>query len=220
MKKIIGYTRVSTQEQGKNRNGLEAQAEAIRLFANVNGYEVIDIVEEVRTGSDDERPVLAEVTKRAKKLGAYVVVSKLDRLSRDAMFILQYKQNNPRTIVTQLGEDVDSFTLHVYAGLAEKERQMISERTIAGLQAKKARGEALGGSKEVQDKARAASAVSRSAKADAFAEKLRPMISRMLLAGMSYRAIADELNASGLKTARDGAWYATTVKNLADRLEV
>lgn len=220
MKKIIGYTRVSTKEQGKTKNGLEAQAEAIRLFAHYHGYELIEIVQEVRTGADDERPILAEVTKRAKKIGAYVVVNKLDRLSRDAVFILTYVRDNPRTIVTQLGEDVDPFTLHIYAGLAEKERMMISERTRAGLQAKKARGEALGASAEVRAKAVAYATVAVTAQADAFADKLRPMIQRMILAGMSYRAMAIELNNMKVKTARGGDWHAMTVKNLVDRFEV
>jgi len=220
MKKLIGYTRVSTKEQGKTKNGLEAQAEAIRLFAHYNGYELIEIVQEVRTGADDERPVLAEITKRAKKIGAYVVVNKLDRLSRDAVFILTYVRDNPRTIVTQLGEDVDPFTLHIYAGLAEKERTMIAERTKAGLQAKKARGETLGATAAVRAKAVASAAVAVKEQADAFADKLRPMVQRMILAGMSYRAMANELNSMKVKTARGGDWHAMTVKNLVERFEV
>jgi DNA invertase Pin-like site-specific DNA recombinase len=217
MKKIIGYTRVSTKEQGKTRNGLEAQAEAIRLFCHYNGYELIEIAEEVRTGEDDERPVLAEVTKRAKKLGAYVVVNKLDRLSRDAIFILQYVRQNARTIVTQLGEDVDPFALHIYAGLAEKERLMIAERTKAGLQAKKARGELLGASADILKRATANSVVSVKAKADDFAIRLKPTIIRMQKAGMTLRQMASELNSSGVKTARGGEWHAMTVSNLVAR---
>lgn len=219
-KKIFGYTRVSSQEQGKTRNGLEAQAEAIRLFCHYNNYELIEIVEEVRTGADDERPVLAEITKRAKKMGAYVVVNKLDRLSRDAIFILQYVRQNERTIVTQLGEDVDPFTLHIYAGLAEKERKMISERTRAGLQAKKARGEVLGASKDILMKACANAKVAVQSKADEFAERLRPTVERMVKEGMSYRAMAEELNRNNTKTARGGEWYAMTVKNLVERWAV
>lgn len=219
MKKVFGYIRVSTKEQGKTRNGLEAQAEAIRLFCHYNGYELIEIVEEVRTGADDERPVLADVTKRAQKMGAYVVVNKLDRLSRDAIFILSYVRNNPRTIVTQLGEDVDPFALHIYAGLAEKERKMIGERTKAGLQAKKARGESLGAAAEVLARAQLAGGTAAASKADDFAQKMKPMIQRMVLAGMTYRQMAEELNSMGVKTARGGVWYGMTVRNLTERFE-
>lgn len=217
MKKLIGYVRVSTKEQGKTRNGIEAQIEAIRLFASYNNYELIEIREEVRTGEDDDRPVLAEVTKKAKKLGAYVVVNKLDRLSRDAIFILTYVRNYSKTIVTQLGEGVDPFTFHIYAGLAEKERLMISERTRAGLQAKAMRGESLGASKEVIQRAQEGAKKAVQETANAFAERLKPTVSRMMAAGMTFRQMADELNTSGTKTARGGEWYATTVKNLVAR---
>lgn len=217
MKKVFGYTRVSSQEQGKTRNGLEAQAEAIRLFCLYNNYELIEIVEEVRTGADDDRPVLAAITKRAKKLGAYVVVNKLDRLSRNAIFILQYVNQNSRTIVTQLGEDVDPFMLHVYAGLAEKERMMISDRTRAGLQAKKARGEVLGASKDILTKACASAKEAVQSKADEFAARLRPTVERMVKEGMSYRAMAEELDRNNTKTARGGSWTAQSVKNLIGR---
>lgn len=218
MKKIIGYTRVSTKEQGKTRNGLEAQAEAIRLFAHYNGYELLEIAVEVQSGADDDRPILAEVTKRAAKLGAYVVVNKLDRLSRDAIFILNYVRQNPKFIVTMLGENVDPFTLHIYAGLAEKERLMISERTRAGLQAKKARGEVLGASKAVLGRATAASNAAVRGQANAFAERIQANLKRMVSAGMSLREMAEELNSTGPKTARGGMWHPTTVKNVLERI--
>lgn len=218
MKKLYGYTRVSTREQGKNRNGLEAQADDIRRYAATNGYEVVEINEEVRTGEDDDRPVLAELKKRiAKVKDAYLVVSKLDRLSRDSIFILTHVRDNPRFIVTGLGEEVDPFTLHIYAGLAEMERKMISDRTRSALKAKKARGEALGASDEVRAKAQAASGVAVSAKADAFANKLKGNLSRMKLAGMTFREMAEELNKSGVKTARGGIWYHTSVRNVMER---
>lgn len=218
MKTIYGYTRVSTKEQGKTKNGLEAQAEAIRLFAHYNGYKLVEIVEEVRTGTDDERPVLADLVKRVGKLkDAYIVVNKLDRLSRDAAFILNFVKQYSRFIVTELGENVDPFILHIYAGFAEKERQMISDRTRAGLQAKKARGEVLGASKAVLAKATAKSIHAVQSKADAFAERLRPTVQRMVSCGMSYREMAAELNATGTKTARGGEWHAMTVSNLIAR---
>jgi len=221
MKKLIGYVRVSTKEQGKTRNGLEAQTEAITRFAHVNGYELLEIVEEVMSGADDERPALNKLKRRVAKMkDVYVVVNKLDRLSRNALFILTHVRDNPNFIVTELGEDVDPFALHIYAGLAEQERKMISSRTKAGLQAKKARGEHLGASSEVIAKASAAGAVARSEKAEEFAARMRNTISRMLDAGLTYRAIAEELNLSGTKTARGGMWHQSTVKNIVDRLEL
>lgn len=219
MKKLIGYVRVSTKEQGKTKNGLEAQAEAIRLFANYNGYKLVEIVQEVQSGADDERPVLKKaIADAAKSKDTYVVVNKLDRLSRDAAFILNLMKTKARFIVTELGEDVDPFMLHIYAAFAEKERAVISSRTRAALEAKKARGEVLGASQDVILKARANAAVAVSAQADAFAERLKPTIKRMLDAGMSYRAIAEELNENGTKTARGGEWRANSVSNIVARI--
>lgn len=223
MKKIIGLTRVSTKEQGKTKNGLEAQEAAIRAFAEYNGYEVLEIITEVVSGAAEleDRPGLAAaIAKAAKSKDTYVVVNKLDRLSRDAAFILNLMKTKARFIVTELGEDVDPFMLHIYAAVAEKERITIGMRTRAALAAKKARGEALGASVTVLAKATAKSNEAVSAKADAFAAKIMPNLSRMLAKGMTLREMAEELNASGTKTARGGLWYPTTVKNIVDRVGV
>jgi len=220
MKKLIGITRVSTTEQGKTKNGLEAQAEAITVFARANGYEVVEIVQEVVSGAlgFDERSVFAEaVAKASKAKDTYIVVNKLDRLSRDAEFIMGFLKRVPRFIVTELGENVSPFMLHIYAAVAEQERAVISQRTKDALQAKKARGEALGASDKVRAKAQAASGVAVSAKADAFADKLKGNILRMKSAGMTFREMAEELNNSGVKTARGGVWYHTSVRNVFER---
>ena len=71
-------------------------------------------------------------------------MAKLDRLSRDVLFIASLMSQHVPFIVTALGRNVDPFTLHIYAALAEQERRMISQRTIAGLEAAKARGKKLG----------------------------------------------------------------------------
>jgi DNA invertase Pin-like site-specific DNA recombinase len=88
----------------------------------------------------DRRPQLAAALKAAKSHKAAVVVSKLDRLSRDVHFISGLMAHKVPFIVTELGSDVDPFVLHLYAALAEKERALISQRTKAGLAAAKARG--------------------------------------------------------------------------------
>lgn len=87
----LAYTRVSTADQGRRGNGLEAQREAIERFAEVEGYEVVQWVTEVETGKGSDamerRPKLAEALTLAKKRNVPVLVSKLDRLSRDVAFI-------------------------------------------------------------------------------------------------------------------------------------
>ena len=80
-----------------------------------------------------------------------MAVAKLDRLSRDVAFIASLMSQRVPFIVTSLGRNVDPFTLHIYAALAEQERRMISQRTSAGLQAAKLRGVKLGNQQIADD---------------------------------------------------------------------
>src|SRR5450432_4935821 len=89
----------------------------------------------------DRRPQLAAVLALARKTkGAAVLVAKLDRLSRDVAFISDLMARRVPFIVAELGADADPFMLHLYAALAEKERNLIADRTKAALAQKKARG--------------------------------------------------------------------------------
>src|SRR5215216_3898466 len=112
------------------------------------GMTIIGEYVEVETGKGadalDRRPQLAAVLLAAKKAKCSVLVSKLDRLSRDVAFISGLMAQRVPFIVAELGRDADPFMLHLYAALAEKERRLISERTTAALQAKKAAGSKLG----------------------------------------------------------------------------
>jgi DNA invertase Pin-like site-specific DNA recombinase len=119
---------------------------AVQAFAKAEGLEIAAEYTEVETGSGADamakRPELRAALKAAKHHRASVAVAKLDRLSRDVAFIAGLMSQKVPFIVTALGKDVDPFTLHIYAALAEQERRMISQRTIAGLAAAE-RDEAL-----------------------------------------------------------------------------
>src|ERR1700722_2088930 len=148
MSNAIGYVRVSTTSQGRSGLGLEAQRAAIARFAAAEGLDVTQVYEEIETGSGsdalDRRPQLAAALKTARKAKAPVLVAKLDRLSRDVHFISGLMAHRVEFVVCELGRQSDPFVLHLYAALAEKERNMISARTKAGLAAAKARGTKLG----------------------------------------------------------------------------
>jgi DNA invertase Pin-like site-specific DNA recombinase len=220
----IAYLRVSTSDQGRSGLGLAAQRDAIKAFAQSEGMIVEQWHEEVETGkgSDalDRRPTLAKALSEAKKRGLPVLVSKLDRLSRDVHFISGLMVKQVEFIVAELGRQADPFVLHLYASLAEKERQLISSRTRAGLQAAKRKGKALGtaaraASPEQLIRAGAAS----TARADEFAKKMRPHV-RMAMAdaGNSYTQAAELLNAAKQTTAEGKAWDRRSVAAVVGRL--
>jgi DNA invertase Pin-like site-specific DNA recombinase len=145
---IVAYLRVSSQRQGRSGLGLDAQREAVRRFAEIEGVDIVAEYVEVETGkgSDalDRRPQLRAALITAKTLRCEVAVAKLDRLSRDVAFISSLMSQRVPFVVASLGRNVDPFMLHIYAAMAEQERRMISERTKAGLAAAKARGVKLG----------------------------------------------------------------------------
>jgi DNA invertase Pin-like site-specific DNA recombinase len=219
MRQAIGYCRVSTREQGDSRNGLEAQRAELERFAQANGYSLLVVVEEVASGALDlqGRPVLQQALATARRHKACVLVSKLDRLSRDVAFVSALMAQGVRFIVSELGEDVDPFVLHLYAALAEKERAMIGARTKAALTALKARGVVLGNPSNLAYAADKGRQAQRDA-AKAFAERVSPMLSRMKREGMSLQAMARELNAQGTPTPRGGAWSASSVATTLNRL--
>ena len=124
-------------------------------------------------------------------------------------------------IVAALGLDVDPFMLHLYAAFAEKERNVISERTKAALDTLKAAGVRLGNPKGTKvpcaEVGRARGAALTAANAQAFAERLRPVFAE--LADLSANAAAAELDRRGFATARGGKWTARSIINVRARLD-
>ena len=151
--KAVAYLRVSTQQQQRSGLGIEAQRAAIAWFAEAEGIRIVAEFVEAETGKGadalDRRPQLAAALAAAKSAKCAVLVSKLDRLSRDVAFVSGLMAQRVPFIVAELGRDADPFMLHLYAALAEKERRLISERAKAALAAKKASGASLGNPKNL-----------------------------------------------------------------------
>jgi DNA invertase Pin-like site-specific DNA recombinase len=156
VKRAIGYMRVSTQKQGRSGLGLEAQQTAIKNFAQAEGLTIVQWLQDVESGSHGDRPALLEALKNSKILGCPVIVAKLDRLSRDAHFILTLMKERVEFIVADIGRVEDPMMLHIHAVFAESERKKISDRTKAALAARKARGLRLGNPNFVPRKGTAA----------------------------------------------------------------
>jgi len=215
MRAAIAYTRVSTSEQGKSGLGLEAQTRAVQQFAADEGFEIVEIVSEVASGGlgVEDRPGLRGALARARKLKCPVLVSKLDRLSRDVAFISGLMARGVPFIVAELGADTDPFILHLFAALSEKERKMIGHRTRVALAALKATGAKLGNRTNLRAAGRKGRATNR-ANARAFAVKILPVIAPLRAKGLGLAAIAAELNSRNARTARGGEWHASTVRNV------
>jgi DNA invertase Pin-like site-specific DNA recombinase len=211
---------VSTQRQQRSGLGIEAQRAAI---AAAEGLAIIGEYTEAETGKGadalDRRHQLAAALAAARKAKCSIVVSKLDRLSRDVAFVSGLMAQRVPFMVAELGRDADPFMLHLYAALAEKERRLISERTKAALQAKKAAGVKLGNPANLPEAGVAGRATQMRA-ADGLAASVIPALDAVRKAGAStLRDIAEALNERAVRSAGGGKWHRSTVRNLLVRAQ-
>ncbi|SHG81258.1 recombinase family protein [Bradyrhizobium erythrophlei] len=219
--KWISYLRVSTDRQGKSGLGLEAQRTSVADFLNGGQWKLIKEFVEVESGKRADRPQLEAALAACRLHGAKLVIAKLDRLSRDAHFLLGLDKAGVDFLAADM-PNANRLTVGIMAMVAEEERRMISGRTKAALAAAKARGTKLGGNRGVKPtaKMRALSTVALQQRADARAADIGPTIKALQAAGAtSLRAIAAGLNAQGIPTARgSGTWSAVQVRRVLERI--
>jgi DNA invertase Pin-like site-specific DNA recombinase len=139
----VTYLRVSTDRQGKSGLGLEAQRKAVADHVAGKGEIAAEYVE-IESGKKNERPQLARALAEAKRIGAVLLIAKLDRLARNVAFIANLLEAGVEIAAADMPE-ANRFLLHVMAAVAEHEAQAISDRTRAALAAAKARGGAWAG---------------------------------------------------------------------------
>ena len=145
MKEIVAYIRVSTEGQHESGLGEDAQRRAITEFVAQHPLKIVAEYTDTASGAAPltRRPGLAAAIADARKRKCAVVVAKLDRLSRSVHFISGLMAENVPFVVTQFGLDVDPFMLHIYAAVAQKEREMISQRTKDALKGRVMSGQSL-----------------------------------------------------------------------------
>lgn len=207
----ITYLRVSTARQGVSGLGLEVQREAVRLFANSRRLHLQAEYVEVESGKNDARPELASALAHARKLGAVLLIAKLDRLARSVAFLSALMESGTDFIAVDM-PDANRFVLHIMAAVAEFEREQISVRTKAALAAAKARGVKLGVHAQVLAKSRIAEATTfaefvRISEGDIFADRTR-----------TVREVARALNARGVRSREGGQWAVGNTGRLLQRL--
>ena len=216
MKQFVVYTRVSTKRQGDSGLGLGAQRRDIDLYLATYAevpFEVVGAFTDAKSGKDDDRPELWQAITLAERVGATLLVAKLDRLSRKVSFIAHLMERKRLSLTVATMPHADKFQLHIYAALAEQEREFISLRTKQALAPMKGTGK-LGGNRGNIDRANEAA----KAVADAHADKILDTIKPLREAGLTLQQIADTLNRSGVQTARGGRWHPATVRNCIHRI--
>ncbi len=218
--RFISYLRVSTDKQGRSGLGLEAQRETCRQHVGASGKLWCEFLE-VESGKQNDRPQLAAAIAEARAYGATLLIAKLDRLSRDAHFLIGLERAGVEFVACDL-PNANRLTVGIMALVAEQEREAISQRTKAALQAAKARGVKLGnpnGAAHLKGRGNKEAAEGARAKADKFAGTVAPVFAALKAQGIkSAGAMAKELNTRGVPTARGGAWTARAVINTMTRV--
>jgi DNA invertase Pin-like site-specific DNA recombinase len=215
MTKYVSYFRVSTERQGRSGLGLEAQRAAVATF--LNGGKLVAEYTEIESGKRNDRPQLAAALAACRVHGARLVIAKLDRLSRDAHFLLGLQKAGVDFVAADMPQ-ANALTVGIMALVAQQEREAISRRTKDALAAAKARGTKLGGRPENLSRQDVGSKLGNEAKAmkaSARADDLAPIIAELRAAGaVSLRDLAGGLNQRGIPTARGGEWSAVQVQRV------
>jgi DNA invertase Pin-like site-specific DNA recombinase len=171
----VSYFRVRTARQGRSGPGLDAQREVVTAYLNVGNWTVLADFVEVESGRKSDRPELAKAVDLCRLTGSTLVIAKLDRLARDAHFLLGLQKVEVEFVACDMPQ-ANRLTIGITALVAEEEARAISAQTRAELAAAKARETKLGGCRggPVVDDTLAADAVRESA--DALTAGVAPML--------------------------------------------
>jgi DNA invertase Pin-like site-specific DNA recombinase len=196
-------------------------------LVRASGGRVLAEFVEVESGRKDDRPELQRAIRRAKVSGARLVIAKLDRLSRSASFLLHLRDSGVRFVAADL-PNADETVVGIMAVIAQREREMIAQRTKDALAVARRRlakqGRSLGnpnGAAALRraGKGNAAAIATVAATAGKRAEDLRETIADVIATGAaSHAAIAAELNRREIEAPRGGRWYPMGVSRLRERL--
>src|SRR5829696_4912859 len=214
---FVAYYRISTERQGKSGLGLDAQRKAVEDFLNGGNWRLVAEFKEVESGKHSDRPALAKAFRACRLHGAKLVIAKINRLSRDAHFLLGLEKAGVDFVAAEM-PTANRLTVGILAMAADEERRLISKRTKEALAAAKARGVTLGGNRGsiISAEAREASRTARHAASEARADDLAPVIAELQAAGVtSLGGHARGLTGRGIPTARGRAkWTPVQVSRV------
>ena len=215
---FVAYYRVSTQRQGDTGYGLDAQKRKVPEHLNGGKWKLLQEFTEIESGRNNRRVQFKEALKLCKKTGAKLVVAKLDRLSRNLLFLVTLMESGVEFECCDM-PDANKLTLHVLGAVAENESTRVRERTKLALAEAKIRGVQLGNPHtDIRLKAgRKGNRVQRN-EANDFAKEILPLIDGIKASGLaSLKDISQALNARGVTTQRGGVWHPSTVSNILKR---
>ncbi len=203
--KHVSYLRVST-----DRQDTAAQRTAVQTY--LKGDKPQHEFVEVESGRNNQRPELQRALACCKAIKATLVIAKLDRLSRNAHFLLGLMESNVDFVCCDM-PNADKFTIQILACVAQKEAELISQRTKDGLAEAKRNGVKLGNPRPAASLKRAHRA--RKRQSVAFAARLKPVIEKAQRHGVhTLQELAHSLNVRGYRTPRGKEFFPQSVKNL------
>lgn len=217
---FVAYYRVSTRRQGDSGLSLDAQKATVLSFIKTNGNKIIGEFTEIESGKHDKRPELQKAIDMAKQHDATLIISKLDRLSRNLTFISLLMDNKVRFKCCDM-LDANELTISIFASLAQWERKRISERIKEAVAQKRLRepdwkpGHPSNLTAKAIEKSRAVRSLE--ARENQSNRHAFHYIESLRSQGVSFDKIAKQLNAEGYKTSRGGVFRAMSVYKLYKR---
>ncbi len=221
--RYIAYYRVSTAKQGRSGLGLEAQQQTVSSFLAGKGGRLLKEFTEVESGRKADRVELAAALEACKLHQATLVIAKLDRLARNASFLMNLQDSGAKFVCCD-NPHANEVMIGIMGLMAQQEAKTISKNTKAALAAAKARGVKLGvaGVKNLRNRKLGSQRGVATLKQQAreHAERVGKTIMPMVDQGLSLRTIATNLNGAVIGTVRGGSWSANQVKRVIDRLSL
>jgi len=220
IKNYVAYYRVSTKKQKRSGLGLESQKAIIEHFTEKDKATIVKEYIEAESGKEIiNRPQLQEAINYCLDNNCFLIVAKLDRLSRDVEHIFQLKKKLGKLFISCDLPNTDSLTLSIFAGIAQRERELISIRTKSALKAKKKRGAKLGKPKNFSNEGRSLGikTIKERARQNPNNKRALSLIVRCRDEGMSYEKIANELNKNSFITTKGKSYSHSTVRMLYHR---
>ena len=213
MKQVIAYYRVSTNDQNL---GIDAQKSIVKQYCDLNSVEIISEYEEHESGKNNHRVQLAIALEETVKTGSYLIVAKIDRLTRVAYFGLQLCEKYK--IIFCDHPTMGTLEQSIYFGMAQQEREYISQRTKAALAALKSKGVKLGAPNAHFSDVQRSMALSRRKNNSRNNEANRKAYAILSIMSGNWTDKAKFLNKNGFKTSKGGIWRPQQVQRLVEMM--